>query len=75
MRHREEEQPADKLRHWEEGQPAGKVKIKTMNKMKIIADEAIPYLKGIFENECEVEYYPGNEITPQRVKDADAGGL
>ncbi|MDD7235815.1 MAG: 4-phosphoerythronate dehydrogenase [bacterium] len=43
-----------------------------MNKMKIIADEAIPYLKGIFENECEVEYYPGNEITPQRVKDADA---
>ena len=40
--------------------------------MKIIADEAIPYLKGIFENECEVEYYPGNEITPQRVKDADA---
>lgn len=50
----------------------GKVTIKTMNKMKIIADEAIPYLKGIFENECEVEYYPGNEITPQRVKDADA---
>ena len=40
--------------------------------MKIIADEAIPYWKGIFENECEVEYYPGNEITPQRVKDADA---
>ena len=40
--------------------------------MKIIADEAIPYLKGIFENECEVEYYPGSEITPQRVKDADA---
>lgn len=43
-----------------------------MNKMKIIADEAIPYLKGIFENECEVEYYPGSEITPQSVKDADA---
>ncbi|MGM9721270.1 MAG: 4-phosphoerythronate dehydrogenase [Candidatus Egerieousia sp.] len=40
--------------------------------MKIIADEAIPYLKGIFENECEMEYYPGSEITPQRVKDADA---
>lgn len=40
--------------------------------MKIIADEAIPYLKGIFENDCEVEYYPGSEITPQRVKDADA---
>lgn len=51
---------------------AGKVTIKTMNKMKIIADEAIPYLKGIFENECDVEYYPGSEITPQRVKDADA---
>lgn len=70
--HREERQTADKLQHREEGQPAGKVTIKTMNKMKIIADEAIPYLKGIFENECEVEYYPGSEITPQRVKDADA---
>lgn len=72
MRHWEEEQPADKLQHREEGQPSGKVTIKTMNKMKIIADEAIPYLKGIFDNECEVEYYPGSEITPQRVKDADA---
>ena len=60
------------LQHREEGQPARKVTVKTMNKMKIIADEAIPYLKGIFENECEVEYYPGSEITPQRVKDADA---
>ena len=29
-------------------------------------------MKGIFENECEVEYYPGSAITPQRVKDADA---
>ena len=72
MQHREERQTADKLQHREERQPAGKVTIKTMNKMKIIADEAIPYLKGIFENECEVEYYPGSEITPQRVKDADA---
>ena len=60
------------MRHREEEQPAGKVTIKTMSKMKIIADEAIPYLKGIFENECEMEYYPGSEITPQRVKDADA---
>ena len=72
LRHREEEQPADKQQHREERHPAGKVTIKTMSKMKIIADEAIPYLKGIFENECEVEYYPGSEITPQRVKDADA---
>ena len=60
------------VQHREEEQPAGKVTIKTMSKMKIIADEAIPYLKGIFENECEVEYYPGSAITPQRVKDADA---
>lgn len=29
-------------------------------------------MKGIFENECDVEYYPGSAITPQRVKDADA---
>ena len=72
LQHREERQTADKLQHREEEQPAGKLTIKTMNKMKIIADEAIPYLKGIFENDCEVEYYPGSEITPQRVKDADA---
>lgn len=72
VQHREERQTAGKLQHREEEQPSGKVTIKTMSKMKIIADEAIPYLKGIFENECEVEYYPGSEITPQRVKDADA---
>lgn len=40
--------------------------------MKIIADSAIPYLKGIFENICDIEYYPGSEITPERVRNADA---
>lgn len=40
--------------------------------MKIIADSAIPYLKGIFENICDIEYFPGSEITPERVHNADA---
>ena len=40
--------------------------------MKIIADSAIPYLKGIFENICDIEYFPGSEITPERVRSADA---
>jgi len=40
--------------------------------MKIIADNKIPFLKGVFEPYAEVEYYPGNEINARKVKDADA---
>jgi erythronate-4-phosphate dehydrogenase len=40
--------------------------------MKIIADSKIPFLKGVFEPYGTVEYYAGNEITPEVVKDADA---
>jgi len=40
--------------------------------MKIVADNKIPYLKGVLEPFANVEYYPGNEITATIVKDADA---
>ncbi len=41
--------------------------------MKIIADSKIPFLKGVFEPYgVVVEYYAGNEIAPEVVKDADA---
>ncbi|MGD9201770.1 MAG: 4-phosphoerythronate dehydrogenase PdxB [Chitinispirillia bacterium] len=40
--------------------------------MKIIADDKIPYLRGVFESICNIEYYPGNEIKAELVKDADA---
>lgn len=40
--------------------------------MKIIADNKIPFLKGILEPFAEVEYFPGKEITADKIKDADA---
>ncbi len=40
--------------------------------MKIVADNKIPFLRGVFEPFCQVEYYPGAEISPEHVKDADA---
>ena len=40
--------------------------------MKIVADNNIPYLKGVFEPYGSVEYYQGNEIVASVVKDADA---
>lgn len=40
--------------------------------MKIVADDKIPYLKGVLESCATVEYYPGKEITSAIVKDADA---
>ena len=40
--------------------------------MKIVADDKIPYLKGVFEPCAEVVYLPGNKITPADVADADA---
>ena len=41
-------------------------------KIKIIADDKIPFLKGVFEPFANVEYYPGNEITREKILDADA---
>lgn len=40
--------------------------------MKIIADNTVPYLKGIAEPFAEVEYLSSNQFTPQSIKDADA---
>ena len=40
--------------------------------MKIIIDNKIPFIKGVFEPYAEVLYLPGKETTPELVKDADA---
>lgn len=40
--------------------------------MKIVADNTVPYLKGIAEPIAEVEYLNSNEFTPSTVQDADA---
>ena len=40
--------------------------------MKIVADQAIPFLKGVFEPYAEVIYKKGGEIGPDDVRDADA---
>jgi erythronate-4-phosphate dehydrogenase len=40
--------------------------------MKIIADDKIPFLKGVLESCAEVVYLPGAKVTPADVKDADA---
>ncbi|MFR9524227.1 MAG: 4-phosphoerythronate dehydrogenase [Rikenellaceae bacterium] len=40
--------------------------------MKIIIDKAIPFIKGVFEPHCSVEYLDGDKFTAQRVADASA---
>ncbi|MBN2276092.1 MAG: 4-phosphoerythronate dehydrogenase PdxB [Bacteroidales bacterium] len=40
--------------------------------MLVIADEKIPYLKGALEPFTDIEYYPGDQITPERIEHADA---
>ncbi|MBR2363959.1 MAG: 4-phosphoerythronate dehydrogenase [Lentisphaeria bacterium] len=39
--------------------------------MKIIADDKIPFLKGVLEPFAEVLYLPGKDMTKEVVKDAD----
>ncbi|MCD6565207.1 MAG: 4-phosphoerythronate dehydrogenase [Bacteroidales bacterium] len=39
--------------------------------MRIVADENIPFLKGILEPYADVVYLPGKEISPGIVKNAD----
>jgi erythronate-4-phosphate dehydrogenase len=39
--------------------------------MRIIADNKIPFLKGVFEPFCEIEYIQGDKIDNQSLKDAD----
>jgi len=40
--------------------------------MKIVADNNIPFLKGVLEPFAEVTYLPGKEITAKVIKEADA---
>ena len=40
--------------------------------MKIVADQAIPFLQGVLEPWAEVVYAAGESITPALVRDADA---
>ena len=40
--------------------------------MKVIIDNAIPYIKGILEPYAEVVYLAGNAFSAEDVKDADA---
>ena len=40
--------------------------------MKIVCDNKIPFLRGVFEPYAQVLYLPGRETTPELVRDADA---
>lgn len=40
--------------------------------MKIIADNTVPYLKGILEPIADIQYIPSHAFTPTCIKDADA---
>ena len=40
--------------------------------MKIVIDNKIPYIKGVFEPYAEVVYLPGAKTTAEDVRDADA---
>ncbi|MBN1107962.1 MAG: 4-phosphoerythronate dehydrogenase PdxB [Bacteroidales bacterium] len=40
--------------------------------MKIVADDKIPFLKGVLEPYAEVLYLPGGKITRKDISDADA---
>lgn len=40
--------------------------------MKIVADDKIPFLKGVFEPFAKVVYFPGNQINNFLLKDAEA---
>lgn len=43
-----------------------------MTKLKIVADDRIPFLRGVLEPYAEVVYLPGGKTGPAEVKEADA---
>ena len=43
-----------------------------MKRLKIVADDKIPFLKGVLDPFADVVYLPGSKITPADVADADA---
>ena len=45
---------------------------KNKNIMRVLADKAIPFLRGVLEPFAEVEYIDGNDFTRDAVSDADA---
>jgi erythronate-4-phosphate dehydrogenase len=40
--------------------------------MKIVADDKIPFLKGVLEPFAEIDYLPGDQINPTSLKNTDA---
>ena len=40
--------------------------------MRIVADDKIPFLRGVFEPYAEVRYLPGGAIRREDLRDADA---
>lgn len=40
--------------------------------MKIVADDKIPFLQGVLEPFADIKYFPGNQITREILKHADA---
>ncbi|MCW8848857.1 MAG: 4-phosphoerythronate dehydrogenase, partial [Melioribacteraceae bacterium] len=42
------------------------------NNIKIVADDKIPFLKGVLEPFVQVEYFPGSKISSEKIIDADA---
>lgn len=40
-------------------------------RLKIVADKAIPFLKGVFDPYADMTYLPGDKIGPEDVRDAD----
>ncbi len=43
-----------------------------MRKIRVIADDNIPFLKGVLEKKTDITYLPGNAINRETVKNADA---
>lgn len=43
-----------------------------MSRLKVIADDKIPFLKGVLEPYADIVYLPGSLITRESVMDADA---
>ena len=41
-------------------------------KLQIVADEAIPFLRGVLEPYAEIHYLPGEQISNKNIKQADA---
>jgi erythronate-4-phosphate dehydrogenase len=42
------------------------------NKLKIVVDNKIPFIKGALENAARIIYLPGDKIGPEDIRDADA---